>query len=220
MAWTSFDVVNKLRFSIKHKLGIKKIKVGHAGTLDPMATGLLILCVGKYTKTIETLTGMDKTYSTTLKLGATTPSYDAESEEDGVFPTEHITQELLDEKIQLFQGEIEQYPPMFSAIKIKGQKLYNLARKGITVERKARSLKINECKVTRFELPEVDLFIDCSKGTYIRSIGHDFGQALGSGAYLTALRRHSIGVYNVDQAMSIDECVEWINATLSTDEII
>jgi tRNA pseudouridine55 synthase len=218
--WTSFDVVNKLRFTVKHKLGIKKIKVGHAGTLDPMATGLLILCVGKYTKTIDSLTGMDKTYATTLKLGASTPSYDAESEEDGSFPVDHITDALLEEKIKLFQGEIEQYPPMFSAIKIKGQRLYNLARKGITVERESRSLKINECKITRFELPEVDLFIDCSKGTYIRSIGHDFGQVLGSGAYLTALRRHSIGEYNVDHAMSIQECVDWINATASTDEII
>lgn len=142
--WTSFDVVNKLRFTIKHKLGIKKIKVGHAGTLDPMATGLLIVCVGKYTKIIESLTGMDKTYSTTLKLGATTPSYDAESEEDELFPIDHITPELLEEKIKLFRGEIEQFPPMFSAIKIKGQKLYNLARKGISIERKARPIRINE----------------------------------------------------------------------------
>jgi len=215
--WTSFDVVNKLRFSIKHKLGIKKIKVGHAGTLDPMATGLLILCVGKYTKTIETLTGMDKTYSTTLKLGATTPSFDAESDEDATYPTEHITKELIAEKIKLFQGEIEQFPPMFSAIKIKGQKLYTLARKGITVERKARTLQINECKVTRFDSPEMDLFIDCSKGTYIRTIGHDLGQALDSGAYLTALRRHSIGEYSVEYAFSIEECVEWINKVESTD---
>jgi len=220
MEWTSFDVVNKLRFSIKHKLGIKKIKVGHAGTLDPMATGLLIVCVGKYTKTIETMTGMDKTYSTTLKLGATTSSFDAESEEDATYPIDHITQELIDDKIKLFQGDIEQFPPMFSAIKIKGQKLYTLARKGITVERKARSLRINECKVTRFELPEVDLFIDCSKGTYIRTIGHDFGEALGSGAYLTALRRHTIGEYGVDGAFSIQECVDWINAVESLDEVV
>jgi tRNA pseudouridine55 synthase len=218
--WTSFDVVNKLRFSIKHKLGIKKIKVGHAGTLDPMATGLLIVCVGKYTKAIDTMSGMDKTYTTTLQLGATTPSFDAESEEDGTYPIDHITDELLQEKIEAFRGEIEQFPPMFSAIKIKGQKLYTLARKGITVERKSRSLKINECKITRFESPEVDLYIDCSKGTYIRTIGHDFGKSLGTGAYLTALRRESIGEYSVDHAMSIQECVDWINATLSTDEII
>lgn len=219
MEWTSFDVVNKLRFSIKHKLGIKKIKVGHAGTLDPMATGLLIVCVGKYTKTIESLTGMDKTYSTTLKLGATTPSYDAESEEDASYPTDHITPELLEDKIKQFRGDIEQFPPMFSAIKIKGQKLYTLARKGITIERKARPIRINECKITRFETPEVDLFIDCSKGTYIRTIGHDFGQALDSGAYLTALRRHSIGDYNVENAMTIQECVDWINTTHSLDEL-
>lgn len=219
MEWTSFDVVNKLRFSIKHKLGIKKIKVGHAGTLDPMATGLLIICVGKYTKTIDSLTGMDKTYSTTLKLGATTPSYDAESEEDATYPTDHITEELLEENLEQFKGQIEQYPPMFSAIKIKGQKLYTLARKGITVERKARSLCINECKVTRFQNPEVDLFIDCSKGTYIRSLGHDIGAALNSGAYLIALRRHSIGEYAVDNALSIQECVDWINACESLDEL-
>lgn len=217
LEWTSFDVVNKLRFAIKHKLGVKKMKVGHAGTLDPMATGLLIVCVGKYTKTIESLTGMDKTYSTTLKLGATTPSYDAESEEDATFPIDHITSELLEEKIELFQGNIEQYPPMFSAIKIKGQKLYKLARKGVSVERKARPIRINECRITRFELPQVDLFIDCSKGTYIRSLGHDFGQALDSGAYLKALRRHSIGGYNVDNALGIQECVDWINGVESLE---
>ncbi len=219
LEWTSFDVVNKLRFSIKHKLGIKKIKVGHAGTLDPMATGLLIVCVGKYTKTIESLTGMDKTYFTTLKLGATTPSYDAESDEDATYPIDHITEALMAEKIKLFQGDIEQFPPMYSAIKIKGQKLYTLARKGITVERKSRKIRINECKITRFESPEVDLFIDCSKGTYIRTIGHDFGQALDSGAYLTALRRHSIGEYSVERAMSIQECVDWINGTESLDDL-
>lgn len=215
LEWTSFDVVNKLRFSIKHKLGVKKFKVGHAGTLDPMATGLLIVCVGKYTKTIDHLTGQDKCYTTTLKLGATTPSYDAESEEDDTFPIDHISQELLDAKIKLFQGDIEQFPPMFSAIKIKGQKLYTLARKGITVERKARPIRINELKIVRFESPEVDLFIDCSKGTYIRSLGHDLGQAVDSGAYLTALRRTSIGAYQVDKALSIQECVDWINSTLN-----
>ncbi|MDF1699364.1 MAG: tRNA pseudouridine(55) synthase TruB [Saprospiraceae bacterium] len=220
MDWTSFDVVNKLRFSVKHKLGIKKIKVGHAGTLDPMATGLLIVCVGKYTKTIESLTGMDKTYSTTLKLGASTPSYDAESEEDGTYPYEHITPELIEETLDSFRGEIEQLPPMFSAVKIKGQKLYTLARKGISVERKARKINIHTCKVTRFEPPALDLFIHCTKGTYIRTIGHDLGQALGSGAYLTALRRDSIGEYSVKDALSIQECVDWINSAKSLDEIV
>jgi len=218
--WTSFDVVNKLRFTVKHKLGVKKIKVGHAGTLDPMATGLLILCVGKYTKCIEEMTGMDKTYTTTLKLGATTPSYDAESDEDAQFPIKHITKELIEEKLPQFIGDIEQFPPMFSAIKIKGQKLYNLARKGITVERAARSLRINECKATRFELPELDLFIDCSKGTYIRSLGHDLGAALGSGAYLTALRRESIGEYQVANALSIEEAAAWIDGSISLDEVV
>ncbi len=220
MDWTSFDVVNKLRFKIKHKLGVKKIKVGHAGTLDPMATGLLILCVGKYTKQIESMTGMDKTYTTTLKLGATTPSYDAESDEDAQFPTKHITSDLIDEVLPQFRGEIKQLPPMFSAIKIKGQKLYNLARKGKTVERTARSLIINECKATRFDLPELDLFIDCSKGTYIRSIGHDLGAALGSGAYLIALRRESIGHFKVENALSIEEAAAWIDGAISLDEVI
>ena len=214
-------MVNKLRFSIKHKLGIKKIKVGHAGTLDPMATGLLILCVGKYTKCIEGLTGMSKTYSTTLKLGATTPSYDAESEEDGTYPTEHITEDLLETTIEQFRGEIEQFPPMFSAVKIKGQALYKLARKGISIERKARQITVHQAKITSHDLPNaVDLFIDCSKGTYIRTIGHDYGQALGSGAYLTALRRHTVGEYSVDDALSIEECVAWINGCVSEDEIV
>ena len=217
LEWTSFDVVNKLRFAVKHKLGIKKIKVGHAGTLDPMASGLLIVCVGKYTKAIDSLTGMDKSYTTTLHLGATTPSYDAESEVDATFPTEHITEAMIEESLKNFRGEIEQFPPMFSAIKIKGQKLYKLARKGISIERKSRNLTINELKATRFALPELDLFIDCSKGTYIRSLGHDIGQALDSGAYLKALRRTSIGDYNVNHAMNIESCVNWINATESID---
>lgn len=216
--WTSFDVVNKLRFAIKHKLGVKKIKVGHAGTLDPMATGLLIVCVGKYTKTIDTLTGMHKSYSTTLKLGATTPSYDAESEEDASYPTEHINEELIEHVLLNFRGEIQQFPPMFSAIKIKGQKLYKLARKGVTVERKARTLMIRSCKKTRFQNPELDLFVECSKGTYIRSLGHDIGAALNSGAYLIALRRLSIGPYKVDNALSIQESVDWINSCKSLDE--
>jgi len=219
MDWTSFDVVNKLRFSIKHKLGVKKIKVGHAGTLDPMATGLLILCVGKYTKCIEQLTGMSKTYSTTIKLGATTPSFDAESEENGSYPTDHIDEALLNEKIEQFRGDIEQYPPMFSAVKIKGQALYKLARKGITVERKARPITVHQMDITKIDMPFVDLFIDCTKGTYIRTLGNDYGEALGSGAYLTALRRNSIGKYKVDDAMSIPECVEWIDSVTSLDEI-
>ena len=219
MDWTSFDVVNKLRFSIKHKLGVKKIKVGHAGTLDPMATGLLILCVGKYTKCIEGLTGMSKTYSTSIKLGATTPSYDAESEEDQQYETAHITPNLLEEKLEQFRGDIQQFPPMFSAVKIKGQALYKLARKGITIERKPRHITIHEAKIEKIHLPYVDIFIDCTKGTYIRTIGHDYGQALDSGAYLTALRRHTIGEYSVDHALSIEECVEWINKTESTDVV-
>jgi len=219
LEWTSFDVVNKLRFAVKHKLGVKKIKVGHAGTLDPMASGLLIVCVGKYTKAIDSLTGMDKTYTTTLKLGASTPSYDAESEEDATYPTDHITKDLINGALIHFTGTVEQLPPMYSAVKIKGQKLYTLARKGLSVERKARKIRINEIKLTRFEGEELDLFIDCSKGTYIRTIGHDLGKALDSGAYLKALCRHTIGEYSVDGALTIDDCVDWINNVESTDEI-
>ena len=220
MDWTSFDVVNKLRFSVKHKLQVKKIKVGHAGTLDPMATGLLILCIGKYTKCIEQLTGMDKCYKTSIKLGASTPSYDAESEEDGQYPTEHINEALIEQALESYRGPIEQLPPMFSAIKIKGQALYKLARKGITIERKTRPVTIHRCDLVKYEDPSLDLDIECTKGTYIRSLGHDIGKSLDSGGYLTALRRTSIGQYKVDGALQIPEAAEWINnVELIPDEL-
>ncbi len=210
--WTSFDVVNKLRFAIKHKLHIKKIKVGHAGTLDPMATGLLLVCVGKYTKSIDILTSEYKTYIATLRLGATTPSYDAESEIDAQYPTAHLNEKMLYEGLSAFTGEITQIPPMYSAIKIKGQKLYDLARKGKTIERKPRNIHIKQLRIDRI-LPfeEIDLYVSCSKGTYIRSLGHDYAQSLGTGGYLTALRRLSIGPYHVDDALTIRDAIRWID---------
>ena len=208
--WTSFDVVNKLRFKLKYKLGIKRFKVGHAGTLDPMATGLLLVCAGKYTKAIDSLVLKEKAYLADLKLGASTPSYDAEIEEDAQYPIEHISKELVEETLNQFRGKIEQFPPMYSAIKVKGQKLYDLARKGKEVEREARPIEIYKCEITDFDLPHLQLDIECSKGTYIRSIAHDLGQALDSGAYLTGLRRTSIGNFSIDDALSVEECAKWI----------
>ena len=208
--WTSFDVVNKLRYKIKHKLGVKKIKVGHSGTLDPMATGLLLLCTGKFTKKLHELQGLSKEYTGTMRLGATTPSFDAESDVQQTFPTEHITAELIEEARQQFLGDIEQVPPMFSAIKVDGQPLYKKARKGETVEIEPRQVHIAAFEITRVELPEVDFRVSCSKGTYIRSLAHDFGKAVRSGAYLTALRRTKVGDYDIEDAWDLDRLVEYI----------
>ncbi len=204
--WTSFDVVNKIRWKLRHLTGVKKIKVGHAGTLDPMATGLLIVCCGKATKSIAEFQDLPKTYTGTLKLGATTPSYDAETEEDQQYPYEHITETRLEAARQKFTGKIEQIPPMYSAIKVKGQPLYKLARKGKTIERKARQVEIYSFAFRQIRLPYIDFEVQCSKGTYIRSLAHDLGQALGSGAYLTALRRTAIGPYLVE-GCRMDYCL-------------
>lgn len=212
--WTSFDVVNKLRSTIRKKLGIKKIKVGHAGTLDPMATGLLIICTGKFTKQLSEYQGMPKEYIGTFQLGATTPSYDAETAIDAQFPTEHITPELLEQARQQFLGDIEQKPPMFSAIKVDGQPLYKKARKGETVEVKSRSVKIYDFELTATQVPDVSFKVECSKGTYIRSLAYDFGKAVDSGAYLTDLRRTKIGEYRVEDAWSLEGLVERIKEEL------
>ena len=209
--WTSFDVVNKVRWAIRKKLNVKKIKVGHSGTLDPMATGLLVLCIGKWTKKLSLLEGLPKSYHGTMKFGETTPSYDAESEVDGTFPTDHISKELLIEKTEQFKGWIDQTPPMFSAIKVKGQPLYKLARKGIKIEIKSRKVEITKYELPRVEMPEVDFEIDCSKGTYIRSLAYDLGKAADSGAHLIALRRTSIGDYSIDNAFDLMELVELIH---------
>ena len=204
LTWTSFQVVNKLRWEIRQRFNIKKIKVGHAGTLDPLATGLLIICTGKQTKQIDTYQGQIKEYIGTFTLGATTPSYDLETEIDNTFPTAHITEELLHETTKQFVGEIQQKPPIFSAIKKEGKRLYELARKGETTEIKERTVTISSFEITEIKLPEVGFRIICSKGTYIRSIAFDFGKALNSGGHLSALRRTKIGDFSVDNALSLE----------------
>jgi len=201
--WTSFDLVHKVRNIICKKLSIKKLKVGHAGTLDPKATGILVLCTGKATSKIETLQAGEKEYIATLKIGATTPSYDLESTEDRQFETSHITKELLTEVLKKFIGTIEQIPPEFSAIKIGGKRAYEYARKGIPVEIKSKTLEVKEIEILSFSIPEVKLRIVCGKGTYIRALARDIGVALCSGAYLTGLRRTRVGDYDLNQAIDL-----------------
>lgn len=205
LTWTSFQVVNKLRWEIKNAFKIKKIKVGHAGTLDPLATGLLVICTGKMTKQIDSYQGQEKEYTGTFTLGSTTPSYDLETDIDNTFPTEHITEASIHKATERFIGEIEQFPPVFSALKKDGKRLYEFARAGEAVEIKARQVSITEFEITRIALPEVDFRVVCSKGTYIRSLAHDFGKALDSGAHLSALRRTKIGDFRIDEALSIEE---------------
>jgi tRNA pseudouridine55 synthase len=202
--WTSFQVVNKLRWEIRQRFNIKKIKVGHAGTLDPLATGLLIICTGKQTKEIHIYQGQIKEYTGTITLGATTPSYDLETEINQTFSTEHITEDLLKETTKQFIGDIQQKPPIFSAIKKEGKRLYELARKGETTEIASRKVTISEFEITKIDLPEVDFKVVCSKGTYIRSLAFDFGNALNSGAHLSALRRTKIGDFSVDNSDSVE----------------
>ena len=203
--WTSFQVVNKVRWLIRKHYGLKKLKVGHAGTLDPLATGLLILCTGAMTKSIEEFQGQEKKYTGRLKLGATTPSYDLETEINATFKYEHITEEMLHGALPQFTGTILQKPPIFSAIKKDGKRLYSLAREGKTTELPEREITIKEFALSAVELPDVEFNVRCSKGTYIRSLAHDFGAALDSGAHLTALRRTAIGSYDVAQAISIKQ---------------
>lgn len=201
--WTSFDVVNKIRSSIKKKLNIKKIKVGHAGTLDPLATGLLIICCGKMTKSIDEFSLMNKTYTGKFILGSTTPSYDLETKPNVHYPVDHIDEKLIFKTTKKFIGKISQMPPMFSAVKKDGVRLYKLARKGQKIKRDKRDIVIDEFKITSVELPEISFSITCSKGTYIRSIAHDFGKELNSGAHLTELRRTKIGHYSVDDSVKV-----------------
>lgn len=209
-SWTSFDVVNKIRSEIKHSLGVKKIKVGHAGTLDPMATGLLIICTGKHTKKLAELQGLTKEYTGTITLGATTPSYDAETEPDAVFPTDHITTEQLETARQSFIGDIEQMPPMFSAIKVDGQPLYKKARQGIVVEIAPRPVKIYEFEFLNIALPKIDFRVKCSKGTYIRSLAFDLGKALESGGFLSSLCRTKVGNFKIEDAWNLEALVDHI----------
>ena len=203
--WTSFQVVNKIRWLIRSTFGIKKIKVGHAGTLDPLASGLLILCTGKMTKSIEQFIGQEKEYTGTFTLGSTTPSYDLETEVDNTFPTDHITEELLQATLNQFVGTIDQYPPVFSALKKDGKRLYEFAREGIEVEIPARKVNIHSFELTQKVIPKVDFKVICSKGTYIRSLANDYGKALNSGAHLSALRRTRIGEFNIEHAISIED---------------
>lgn len=212
LEWTSFQVVNKLRWAIRKAFNIKKIKVGHAGTLDPLASGLLVICTGKMTKQINTFQGQEKEYTGTFTIGSTTPSYDLETEINETFPTEHITSELLHETTKQFTGEIDQFPPIFSAIKKEGKRLYEFARAGQDVEIKSRKITISEFEITRIALPEIDFRVVCSKGTYIRSLAHDYGKALNSGAHLSVLRRTRIGDFKVENATTIDNFIE--NLTL------
>lgn len=200
LEWSSFQAVNALKWAIRKKFNLKKIKIGHAGTLDPLATGLLIICTGKFTKKIPELQGQIKEYTGTFTLGATTPSYDLETEVNQTYPTEHLTETSIKEATKEFLGEIEQIPPIFSALKKDGKRLYELAREGKEVDIKSRKITISEFEITRIQLPEVDFRVVCSKGTYIRSLAHDFGKALGSGAHLSALRRTKIGDFNVNNA--------------------
>lgn len=202
--WTSFQAVNKLRWEIRQAFTIKKIKVGHAGTLDPLATGLLIICTGKMTKQIETFQGQIKEYTGTIVLGSTTPSFDLESEINETFPTHHITKELIHDTTKQFIGEIDQFPPIFSALKKDGKRLYEYARAGEAVDVKSRKITIKSFEITKIESNLVNFKVICSKGTYIRSLANDFGKALNSGGHLSALRRTKIGDYHVDNALSID----------------
>jgi tRNA pseudouridine55 synthase len=205
--WTSFQAVNKLRWSIRQAFNIKKIKVGHAGTLDPLATGLLIICTGKMTKQINTFQGQEKEYTGTFVLGSTTPSYDLETEIDKTYPIEHITQDLIHKTTEQFIGKINQYPPVFSAIKKDGKRLYEFARAGEDVEIKSREVEIKAFKITEINGVELKFRVVCSKGTYIRSLAHDFGKALDSGAHLSELRRTRIGDFSVKNALSPEEFI-------------
>ncbi len=206
LTWSSFQAVNKLKYILKRNFELpKKFKIGHAGTLDPLATGLLIICTGKFTKRITEIQAQTKEYTGTITVGATTPSYDMETKVDATFPTEHITKELILEATKQFLGEIDQKPPVFSAIKKDGIRLYEHARAGSAIEIAFRKTTIYEFEITRIALPEIDFRVQCSKGTYIRSLAFDFGNALNSGAYLSALRRTKIGDYTIDNGITPEE---------------
>lgn len=211
LKWTSFDVVNKVRYFLCKTMGIKKMKVGHAGTLDPLATGLVILCTGKSTKKIEELQLGEKEYVATFKLGATTPSFDLETEEDSTSDYSHVSREMLDAAILKFIGEIDQVPPIFSAVKVNGKRAFYYARNGEEVKLRAKRIVIRKVEVEDFNLPEVKLRITCGKGTYIRALARDIGEELKCGAYLIALKRTRIGKYNIEDAFKVDFFKENLN---------
>ena len=210
LKWTSFDVVKKARNILRTHFKVKKIKVGHAGTLDPLGGGLLVVCTGKFTKRINEFQGQEKEYTGTFTLGATTPSYDLETEVDEKFPIAHIKDENIKTATKKFIGTIDQFPPIFSALKKDGERLYEKARRGELVQINARPVHIHEFEITRIELPEIDFRVVCSKGTYIRSLAHDFGKALNSGAHLSALCRIRIGNFHLNQAIDIETLKDYI----------
>lgn len=212
LRWTSFDVVNKIRSSLRKRYG--KIKVGHAGTLDPLATGVVVVCVGKETKEIEKYMGKEKEYVAEITFGHTTPSYDLETSFDGEFTYNHLNQNFLEEVLKRFEGEIDQLPPAFSAVRVDGVRAYEKARNGEEVEMKGRRVVIRKIEILKIELPVVELRIVCSKGTYIRSLAHDFGKACRSGSHLSALRRTRIGAFRVDEAWEMDKLIGWLQEEL------
>ena len=219
LTWTSFDLVNKFRYKLSRKLGVKKIKVGHAGTLDPLATGVMIICTGKATKRIDEYQYQTKEYVATLRLGETTPSFDLETAVDGVYPTEQITKELLEEVLPTFIGSIQQIPPAYSACKVDGKRAYELARKGEEVQLKAKTLVIDEIELLSYDLPEIKIRVVCSKGTYIRALARDIGVALNSGAHLTGLIRTRIGAFTLDQCMQPEDIDAFLDKeVISTEE--
>lgn len=212
LGWTSFDAVKRIRGAIQRRLGLKKFKVGHAGTLDPLATGVLIVCTGRATRRIDELQTGVKEYVADLRLGATTPSFDLETEIDAIFPTDHITRRSVEEVLPRFTGAIMQVPPVFSAVKVDGKRAYKFARKGHEVELKPKQLQIYEIELIEFSPESLRLRIVCGKGTYIRALARDIGQALGSGAHLTSLRRTRVGDCRIEDSMSVDQAIELISS--------
>lgn len=217
LKWTSFDLVNKFRYKLCRKLRVRKIKVGHAGTLDPLATGVIIICTGKATKRIDELQYQTKEYIATLKLGETTPSFDLEGEVDAVYPTEHITQELVEEVLKSFVGTIQQIPPVYSACKVDGKRAYELARKGKEVDLKSKTLVIDEMELLTYDMPVIKIRVVCSKGTYIRALARDIGKALDSGAHLIGLRRTRVGDVTVDKCLSPEDIDDFLEKNIHID---
>ena len=210
LGWTSFDVVKRVRGILTRRYGVKRFKVGHAGTLDPLATGVMLVCTGRATKEIDTLQAGVKEYVATMALGATTPSFDLETEIDATYPTGHITRTLVEETLKRFTGSIEQIPPAFSAVKVDGKRAYKMARKGQTPDLKPKPLQIDELQLLDFKPEEITVRVLCSKGTYIRALARDIGLALGSGAHLTALRRTRVGKALIDDCMTVDNAIQWL----------
>ena len=214
--WTSFQIVSRVRYHLSRKYGIKRFKVGHAGTLDPLATGVLLLCTGKATKRIEELQSQTKEYEAELMLGATPPSFDMEHPVNATYPYEHITREMTEELLKRFVGNIAQRPPLFSACKVDGKRAYDLARRGSDMELEPKQIRIDAIELLSFELPKIKIRVTCGKGTYIRSLARDIGEALGSGAYLTALARTRIGEYKLEECINIESFPEWLEKQLQS----